>query len=305
MALPFRKPPAAPPAWISEKLWKEIEATGTDAFLAAQSPHLRLERWGSTLRAFATQPSPLACEESWLEPPAGFPWKPTRVIWQTEAERTARHLRGEGWTMEVKELNLRYGIDLTPGTAPGLFPDQRENRIYLRSRRPASLLNLFAHTCAFGVLAAAEGAATLNIDTSARALERGRENYRRNRLTDSDHRFWKEDVRKVLPRLLRRGETFPAIILDPPTFAHGGRGRAFRMERELEPMLAACLRLLAPGGCLLVSINESHTQRWELERMARSTLSAEKIRARLEPSRRPMEVPETRMPAGIWVLRED
>jgi hypothetical protein len=39
--------------------------------------------------------------------------------------------------------------------------------------------------------------------------------------------------------------------------------------------------------------------------MARSALSAEKIRARLEPSRRPVEVPENRMPAGIWVLRED
>ena len=305
MAPPFRKPLAAPPTWIHEKVWKEIEATGTDTFLAAHSPKLRLERWGSTLRAFATQPAPVTCEESLLEPPDGFPWKAERLIWQTEGERNARHLRGEGWTAEVQELSLRYGIDLTPGTPPGLFPDQRENRIYLRSRRPASLLNLFAHTCAFGVLAAAEGGATLNIDTSARALERGRENYRRNQLTESDHRFWKEDVRKVLPRLLRRGETFSAIILDPPTFAHGGRGRAFRIERELEPMVAACLRLLAPGGCLLVSINESHTQRWELERMARSALSAEKISARLEPSRRPAEVPLTRMPAGIWVLRED
>ena len=305
MALPFRNPPAAPPAWVSEKAWKEIEATGTDAFLAAHSPRLRLERWGSTLRALAIQPDPRNGEESLLEPPAGFSWKAERVIWQTEGERTARHLRGEGWTIEVRELNLRYGIDLTPGTAPGLFPDQRENRIYLRTRRPTSLLNLFAHTCAFGVLAAAEGGATLNIDTSARALERGRENYRRNQLTESDHRFWKEDVRKVLPRLLRRGETFSAIILDPPTFAHGGRGRAFRIERELEPMIAACLRLLAKGGCLLVSINESHTQRWELERLTRAALSAEKISARLEPSRRPVEVPETRMPAGIWVLRED
>jgi 23S rRNA G2069 N7-methylase RlmK/C1962 C5-methylase RlmI len=70
-------------------------------------------------------------------------------------------------------------------------------------------------------------------------------------------------------------------------------------------MLSVCLRLLAPGGCLLVSINESHTQQWELERMARSAFSAEKICARLEPSRRPMEAPETRMPAGIWILRED
>jgi len=305
MAPPFRKPPAAPPVWISEKLWKEIEATGTDAFLAAHSPSLRLERWGSTLRAFATQPDPLACGESLLEPPADFPWKPERVIWQTEGERTARHLRGEGWTTEVQELNLRYGIDLTPGTAPGLFSDQRENRMFLRSRRPTSLLNLFAHTCAFGVLAAAEGAATLNIDTSARALERGRENYRRNHLPEANHRFWKEDVRKALPRLVRRGETFSAIVLDPPTFAHGGRGRSFRIEKELAAMIGACLRLLAQGGCLLVSINESHTQRRELERRTRAALAAEKIPARLEPSRRPVEVPETRMPAGIWILRED
>lgn len=305
MTAPFRKPPAAPPVWISETSWREIEATGTDAFLAASSSHLRLERWGSSLRAVALQPSPPVCDEQILLPPAGFPWKAERVIWQPEGAPTARHLAGEGWRCEVKELNLHYGIDLTPGTAPGLFPDQRENRIFLRSRRPASLLNLFAHTCAFGVLAASTGATTLNIDTSARALERGRENFRKNRLEDQGHRFWKEDVRKALPRLVRRGETFSAIILDPPTFAHGGRGRAFRIERELEPMVTACLTLLAPGGCLLVSINESHTQRGELERMARSALSAKKIRARLEPSRRPLEVPEIRMPAGIWVLRED
>ena len=305
MTAPFRNPPAAPPAWVPENVWKEIEATGTDAFLAAWSPRLRLERWGSTLRAVATRPDPLPCDESLLTPPTGFPWKAERIIWQTEGEPTPRHLRGEGWTTEARELNLRYGIDLTPGTAPGLFPDQRENRIFLRSRQPASLLNLFAHTCAFGVLAASTGAATLNIDTSARALERGRENFRRNHLEEKNHRFWKEDVRKALPRLVRRGETFAAIILDPPTFAHGGRGRAFRIERELDSMLAACLPLLAPQGSLLVSINDSEAQPWELERRTRSILGKTRIRARLEPSRRPAEVPTTRMPAGLWVLRED
>ena len=305
MLPPFRNPPAAPLTWVPPKIWQEIEATGTDAFLAACSPRLRLERWGSTLRAIAAQPDPIPLDVNLLLPPPGFPWKAGRILWQVEGENSATHLLGEASPTEVRELNLRYGIDLSPGIAPGLFPDQRENRMLLRSRRPASLLNLFAHTCAFGVLAAAEGAATLNIDTSARALERGRANYRCNRLTGSDHRFWKEDARKALPRLQRRGETFAAIILDPPTFAHGGRGRAFRIERELEPMLAACLRLLTPGGGLLVSINQSHTQPWQLERIARSALSAEKIRARLEPSRRPAEVPETRMPAGIWILRED
>ena len=305
MAAPFRNPPAAPPLWVAEKTWKEIEATGTDAFLAAWSPRLRLERWGSTLRAIAPRPDPLSCDKSLLEPPAGFPWKFARSLWQEEGAHTARHLVGTGWTGEVREIDLRYGIDLTPGTAPGLFPDQRENRAFLRSLRPASLLNLFAHTCAFGVVAASAGAATINVDTSARSLERGRENFRMNRLDDKSHRFWKEDVRKALPRLLRRGESFAAIILDPPTFAHGGRGRAFRIGRELEPMLAVCLRLLAPRGSLLLSINESETHPRELEGQVRSVLGREKVRARLQPSRRPPEVPETRMPAGVWVIRED
>jgi 23S rRNA (cytosine1962-C5)-methyltransferase len=305
MTVPFRKPPAAPPSWVTEKIWKEIEATGTDTFLAAWSPSLRLERWGTTLRVLAAQPHPPSYDELLLKPPPGFPWKADRVLWQVEGERTARHLSGEGWTFEVQELGLRYGIDLTPGTAPGLFPDQRENRAFLRSRRPVSLLNLFSHTCAFGVLAGSVGATTLNIDTSARALERGRENFRRNQLKEKDHRFWKEDVRKALPRLHRRGETFDAIILDPPTFAHGGRGRAFRIEKEIEPMLTACLQLLRPAGVLLVSINESHTALGDLEKQIRPLLHRAKIPARLEPSRRPPEVPAVRMPAGVWVFRED
>ena len=305
MASPFRNPPAAPPAWVTGKIWKEIEATGTDAFLAAWSPHLRLERWGSTLRAVTSRPDPLPGHASMVSPPEEISWRPERILWQGEGEPTTQPPTGDGGKLEVRELGLRYGIDLSPETAPGLFPDQRENRLVLRSLRPASVLNLFAHTCAFGVLAASTGAATLNIDTSARSLERGRENYRRNQLKGAEHRFWKEDVRKALPRLVRRGETFDAVILDPPTFAHGGRGRAFRIERELGPMLASCCRLLAPRGALLVSINESTTQARELEQQVRSILLQERISARLEPARRPPEVPAVRMPAGFWVFRED
>ena len=83
MPLPFRKPSAALPTWISELLWKEIESTGTDVFLAASSPRLRLERWGSTLRALATQPDPLACEEQLVTPPVCV-WSagvPRCVLW--------------------------------------------------------------------------------------------------------------------------------------------------------------------------------------------------------------------------------
>ena len=305
MADPFRKPRPADPVWLTAKLWGEIEKTRTTAFRAADSAQLRLERWGSTLRALVSQPNPIAADLALVSPPSDFPWKAERVIWQVEGEKTALHLLGSGWETDVQELGLTYGIDLTPGTAPGLFPDQRENRITLRSLRPASVLNLFAHTCAFGVLAASGGAATLNIDSSARALARGKENYARNQLEGSAHRFWTEDVRKVLPRLIRRGEKFDAVILDPPTFAHGAKGRAFRITHELEPLLISCLTLTSRRGVVLVSINDSRTGDAQLTSLIQGILAREQIRARIKPGHRPPEVPPEHMPATLWIFRED
>lgn len=305
MDAPFRKPRPADPVWLTGKLWGEIEKTRTNAFLAAYSPGLRLERWGSTLRALVSQPYPISADLSLASPPPDFPWKAERVIWQVEGEKSALHLHGAGWETEVQELGLKYGIDLTPGTAPGLFPDQRENRILLRSFRPKSVLNLFAHTCAFGALAAAQGAATLNIDSSARALDRGKENFARNQLEGPAHRFWTEDVRKVLPRLIRRGEKFDAVILDPPTFAHGSKGQAFRIARELEPLLISCLTLTSPRGVVFVSINDSRTTAKQLTSTIQEILAREQIRARLKPGQRPPEVPPDRMPATLWIFQED
>ena len=301
----FRKPRPAEPTWLTGNIWGEIEKTGTDAFLAAFSPRLRLERWGSTLRIWVTPPHPVPTDLSLASPPNDISWKAARVIRQVEGENTALHLLGSGWTTEVQELGLKYGIDLTPGTPSGLFPDQRENRITLGSLRPKSVLNLFAHTCAFGVLAASQGAATLNIDSSARALARGKENYTRNQLEGPDHRFWTEDVRKVLPRLIRRGEKFDAVILDPPTFSHGSKGHAFRIAHELEPLLLSCLALTSRRGVIFVSVNDSRTNDLQLASTIRDILAREQIRARLKPGQRPPEVPPERMPATLWIFRED
>ena len=305
MADLFRKPRPADPVWLAGKLWEEIEKTRTNAFLAASSPRLRIERWGSTLRVLASQPDPIPTTPSLASPPPDFPWKAERVIWQIEGENSAVHISGSGWETEVEELGLKYAIDLTPGTAPGLFTDQRENRITLRSLRPKSVLNLFAHTCAFGSLAASEGAATLNIDSSARALARGKENYARNQLEGPAHRFWTEDVRRVLPRLIRRGEKFDAVILDPPTFAHGSKGQSFRIGHELEPLLISCLTLTSSRGVVFVSINDSRTGDAQLASNIQDILSREQIRARIKPGRGPSEVPPERMPATLWIFRED
>jgi len=301
MPNPLSKSPAQDPQWLSAKVWEQILASNTTAFLAAYGAGIRAERWGSALRWISSAPlvtpPPL--------PPPSLSWQPTTIFFQEDLNPTATFLLGETLQQEVNELGLHYAIDLSPNISPGLFPDQRENRLHLKSLHPARLLNLFAHTCAFGVLAASVGAETLNIDSSSRSLARGKANYQLNHLGGSTHRFWTEDVRRVLPRLARRGETFDAIILDPPTFAHGGRGRAFRIHRELEPLLLACLPLLTPRGSLLLSINQAETTPTNLHFMVREILQREAFPAQILPGRRPEDIPPGRMPSTLWIIRQD
>ena len=51
-----------------------------------------------------------------------------------------------------------------------------------------------------------------------------------------------DDVLDVLPRLARKGETFDTIILDPPTFSRGNKGRKFQAEHDLEAHIGSCFR---------------------------------------------------------------
>ncbi|MBA3651442.1 MAG: class I SAM-dependent methyltransferase, partial [Chthoniobacterales bacterium] len=137
----------------------------------------------------------------------------------------------------VVERGICYGLDFGAGYSTGLFLDQRENRQFVRRAAPRRLLNCFAYTCSFSVVAGMAGAETLSIDLSKKSLNRGRDNFMLNRLATDRHRFMADDVVSVLPRLARKGEQFDAIILDPPTFSRSKTGRAWQVEHDFEKLL--------------------------------------------------------------------
>lgn len=170
------------------------------------------------------------------------------------------------------EAFLKYKIDFGAGYSVGLFIDQRENRGYVRQIKPKRLLNCFAYTCSFSVAAASVGAQTVNVDLSKKSLERGRENFGLNGLPTADHRFIRDDVASVLPRLARRGEKFDMIILDPPTFSRSHRGKTFHVESDFEQLLSHALELIARDGSILLSTNCSNLHEKGLEVMARYCL---------------------------------
>ena len=192
----------------------------------------------------------------------------------------------------VNERGLRFGVDFGAGYSVGLFCDQRANRAYLERLRPQRVLNCFAYTCAFSVAAARAGAETLSLDLSRKSLDRGRANFALNGLPLDGHRFVADDVFAVLPRLGRRGETFDVVILDPPTFSRGARGRVFRAERDLGELLETAARLVSPGGHLLLSTNA---------RGLDAATVARRISSRVTPAPPPPEYPPGAASSTAWL----
>lgn len=175
--------------------------------------------------------------------------------------------------VEISERGLRARVDLQAGYSVGWFCDQRDNRSWMESQlKPKSLLNCFAYTGAFSLAAARAGAKTLSVDLSKKSLLRARENFDLNQLDSGAHRFIADDVFAVLPRLMRRGMKYEAVVLDPPTFSRGAGGRVFQVEKNFADLLVLAQPLVIPGGWILLSTNAGSLDVSELQSMAEEVL---------------------------------
>ena len=105
----------------------------------------------------------------------------------------------------------------------------------------------------------------------------------------------------VLPRLARKNETFDVIILDPPTFSRGNKGRRFQVEQDLEALLLAALELAAPRAKVLVSTNCTRLPRRALESIARFALKATRRAADFHAEPPLPDVPPAAAAQTLWL----
>lgn len=228
-----------------------------------------------------------------------------RKRWERQESRKLALLSGSPslpMATTAKENALSFRLRFDAGESTGFFLDQRENRAFLRSARPTRLLNLFAYTCSFGVAAASAGAETTNVDLSARILEWGKENYRENAIDPSGHRFLARDAREIFPYLLRRKARFDAVVIDPPTFAHGRKGADFSLPRDLGNLLEGLLPLCEPRTLLLLSTNYRPWRPAGLFREAARACSRAGVGLERLPSLpHPVDLPEGAGPATVWL----
>ena len=68
------------------------------------------------------------------------------------------------------------------------------------------------------------------------------------------HVFLQSDSFQALDRYRRKKEGFDVVIADPPSFSHSSQG-TWSVQKDLKRLVIACLRVLVPGGLLIIATN--------------------------------------------------
>ncbi len=192
-----------------------------------------------------------------------------QVIWPIQDETgywkksDARYLRsssgGGQWEFSRKlpdrwsinyDGKLSFYIKPTNFKHTGLFPEQAVNWKWIMERiagasRPLKVLNLFAYTGGATVAAAYGGAEVTHVDAAKGMVQWAKENIELSGLQNRTVRYITDDVFKFVAREQRRGKTYDAIIMDPPSYGRGPGGEMWKLESSLYAFVESCLAILS------------------------------------------------------------
>ena len=155
---------------------------------------------------------------------------------------------------EVQENGCRYRVHVLKGQNHGLFLDMAEGRRWVRehvaARPDLKVLNLFAYTCAFSVVARQAGARqVVNLDMSPGALAIGQQNHQINGILGGAS-FLAHDIFSSWGKITRSGP-YDLVIVDPPSYQKG----SFVATKDYTRLLRRLPDLVAPGGHALLCLN--------------------------------------------------
>lgn len=167
-----------------------------------------------------------------------------------EAARSGWRVRLEGLMVEVRPTDAGH-VGLFPEHA-AMLPWLRERTTSARSSLP-TVLNLFGYTGLVTLALAGAGAAVVHVDASRPTVAWARVNAALNGLEDRPIRWIVDDARAFVSREIRRGRRYDGVVLDPPTYGHGASGKAWRLEHDLDTLIAEVRRLLRPYGFVLLT----------------------------------------------------
>ena len=239
--------------------------------------HQRLEQWGPYR---LVRPDPAATGRP-TDPAA---WKSPHATYQGEKGKGAwltRTPMPKEWPVQFDDLRLL--VRLAPYKHTGVFPEQQQNWNWLRQRAkqaqgPLNILNLFAYTGGATMALAKDGHHVTHVDASKPAIAWAKQNAALNDIATDRTRWILDDALAFVARERRRGKTYDGILLDPPAFGHSPTGKAWRVDRDLPPLLEICLALLTPHPTfLLLNTYAQHDTPKSLHRLLSPILDTHRL----------------------------
>lgn len=223
--------------WIADQ-WKDYEVLDT-------SSGEKLERWGHYL---LVRPDPQVI------------WNTARMNpgWKKKNGHYHRSSKGGGeweffnlpdeWSIGYRGLTFHLKPFSFKHT--GLFPEQAVNwdwfsELIRRAGRPLRVLNLFAYTGGATLAAAKAGAHVTHVDASKGMVSWAKENAAASGLSEAPIRWLVDDCVKFVEREIRRGSTYDAIIMDPPSYGRGPKGEIWKIEESIFPFIELTAKILS------------------------------------------------------------
>ena len=206
----------------------------------------KLERWGDI---FLVRPDPQIIWHG----------EKTDPRWHTSHARYFRSNTGGGhWetykqvpeVWEIGRNGLRFRLKAMGFKHTGLFPEQAVNWDFMEQKirdanRPIKVLNLFGYTGAATLACLRAGASVTHVDASKGMVQWAKENAAASHLEDRPVRWLVDDCIKFVQREQRRGNTYDAILMDPPSYGRGPGGEVWRLEEQIHDLVELCLPVLS------------------------------------------------------------
>jgi len=223
--------------------------------LLASGDGQRLERWGGRV---ILRP----------ESAAHWAWGDQGILPSWDGRYTGSRTTGGTWEWKqplpdpciIRHDALSFLIKPTSSKHLGLFPEQAANWKWITDlisvatsrETPPRILNLFGYTGGATLAAAAAGAAVTHVDAARAMVAWCSENARLSGLGESPIRYIVEDALTFLQREIRRGNSYDAVIMDPPAFGRGKGGELWKLSEHLPFLLDTAQEVLSDNPLFLL-----------------------------------------------------
>ena len=227
----------------------------TDYALLDSGHGRKLERFGSQI---VNRPDPQAF------------WEPATPLshWNADAVFNEKSENDERGRWEVSGLapqewqlawnHIQFKVRRAPFRHLGVFQEHAVHWSFAqdqirRAQHPIRVLNIFGYTGLMSLACAQAGAEVVHLDASPKSNAYGKDNQSYSGLSERPIRWISDDALKFVAREIRRGNTYDAIVLDPPKFGRGPKNETWRFEEDFPTLLDGVRDLLSDQPLFVIT----------------------------------------------------